>query len=128
MCPYTRAYAYHSSAAVRCLQAVDVTKLIKGKPLDNIEFMQWLKSYFDRITASQGVTNYDPTGRRAATKDGGGAAGRGGIAGPRAASARSPKCAPAIPTNHARTKRAAQYNATNLLKVAWPLVFLLLCP
>jgi hypothetical protein len=46
-----------------------MTKLIKGKPLDNIEFMQWLKSYFDRVTASQGLTNYDAVGRRAATKD-----------------------------------------------------------
>ena len=56
--------------------------------------MQWLKSYFDRVTASQGVGAYDAVGRRAATKDGGGGS-RGGMPGPRSSagiSAKTTKC------------------------------------
>lgn len=63
------------------MQSIDVTKLIKAKPLDNIEFMQWLKSYFDRVTASQGVPNYDAAGRRSATKGGATGLRTGGPAG-----------------------------------------------
>lgn len=46
-------------------KAIDVNKLIKAKPLDNIEFMQWLKNYFDQQTGFQGVQNYDGPARRA---------------------------------------------------------------
>jgi hypothetical protein len=52
------------------VQSIDVNKLIKGKPLDNIEFMQWLKSYHDRVTAGTGVLEYDGEHRRMQSKTG----------------------------------------------------------
>lgn len=49
---------------------VEVNKLIRARPLDNIEFMQWLKSYFDSHSNGQNL-NYDAAARRAASKTGG---------------------------------------------------------
>lgn len=47
-----------------------MNKLVKAKPLDNIEFMQWFKSYFDQVTGGQPITDYDGAGRRALSKTG----------------------------------------------------------
>lgn len=44
-------------------QPVDVNKLVKGRPLDNMEFMQWLKFYFEGRLGCQNL-DYDPVGRR----------------------------------------------------------------
>ena len=52
------------------MQYVEVSKLVKGKPLDNIEFMQWLKAYWDQQTGSRGVPNYDGPGRRGGSRTG----------------------------------------------------------
>eukprot|EP00892_Ulva_mutabilis_P002204 jgi/Ulvmu1/11985/UM082_0064.1 len=59
-------------------KSIDVNKLIKGKPLDNMEFMQWLKSHFDKVTAGQGVPEYDGPARRSHTKGGTAISARGG--------------------------------------------------
>jgi hypothetical protein len=42
---------------------VDVNKLVKGRPLDNMEFMQWLKFYFEGRLGCHNM-DYDPVGRR----------------------------------------------------------------
>ena len=52
------------------LQHIEVNKLIKAGPLDNIEFMQWMKSYFDSHCNGQNL-NYDAAARRANSKTGG---------------------------------------------------------
>ena len=51
------------------VQPVDVNKLVKGRPLDNMEFMQWFKSYWDSRLGSQHL-NYDAVGRRNLAKSG----------------------------------------------------------
>jgi len=43
------------------LQHVDVPKLCRQKPLDNLEFLQWIKRYFD---INYGGHEYDATSRR----------------------------------------------------------------
>ena len=55
---------------VTCLvQPVDVNKLVKGRPLDNMEFMQWFKAYWDSCLGSQHL-NYDAVARRTHAKSG----------------------------------------------------------
>ncbi|KAK9740381.1 hypothetical protein RND81_03G031100 [Saponaria officinalis] len=44
-----------------------VNKLIKGRPLDNLEFMQWMKKYCDSHNAGL-FYNYNPIERREASK------------------------------------------------------------
>ncbi|KAL8473025.1 hypothetical protein ACS0TY_029366 [Phlomoides rotata] len=47
---------------------IEVNKLIKGRPLDNLEFMQWMKRYCDCVNG--GLNNYNPLERREACKGG----------------------------------------------------------
>ncbi|KAF6253446.1 calponin homology domain-containing protein [Scenedesmus sp. NREL 46B-D3] len=60
----------------------EVAKLIKGRPLDNTEFMQWFKAYWDTTTGGQPIADYDPAARRQLCKTG---ALRGSGSGPAAA-------------------------------------------
>lgn len=48
---------------------IDVAKLVKARPLDNMEFMQWLKSYFDGQMCGQALA-YDAPARRQLCKSG----------------------------------------------------------
>lgn len=43
-------------------QHIDVTKLIRAKYQDNLEFMQWMKNFFDHNCST---TEYDALERRA---------------------------------------------------------------
>ncbi|VVB18221.1 unnamed protein product [Arabis nemorensis] len=48
---------------------IEVSKLVKGRPLDNLEFMQWMKKYCDSVHGGQ-HQNYHALERREASKGG----------------------------------------------------------
>ncbi|KAK6924009.1 EB1, C-terminal [Dillenia turbinata] len=82
---------------------IEVNKLIKGRPLDNLEFMQWMKRYFDSVNG--GSHNYNPLERREASKGG-----KEGIK--KGAQSHAPtKSAAAAPKPHAVRKNDAAVNA-----------------
>jgi RP/EB family microtubule-associated protein len=76
-------------------KAIDVTKLLKGKPMDNLEFLQWLKRYYD--INSSGAAYNGPARRGAAAEK------ENETAAP-APAAVTPRPASAAPAKHAATK------------------------
>jgi len=52
-------------------KTIEVNKLIKGRPLDNMEFIQWLKAFWDRETGGMELDDdYDARERRQICKTG----------------------------------------------------------
>ncbi|CAH9069246.1 unnamed protein product [Cuscuta europaea] len=49
---------------------IEVSKLVKGRPLDNLEFMQWMKRYCDSVGGGSSAHNYNALERREASKGG----------------------------------------------------------
>ena len=49
---------------------IEVSKLVKARPLDNLEFLQWMKRYCDLINNSHVNPNYNAAERRESCKGG----------------------------------------------------------
>ncbi|KAG6421686.1 hypothetical protein SASPL_118243 [Salvia splendens] len=89
---------------------IEVNKLIKGRPLDNLEFMQWMKRYCDCANGGQ-MNSYNPLERREVCKGG------KELSKKSVASQPSTKCSTSVPKqathNGRRNDAAAHANAAN---------------
>ncbi|PON67202.1 Microtubule-associated protein RP/EB [Trema orientale] len=89
---------------------IEVNKLIKGRPLDNLEFMQWMKRYCDSVNAGL-VHSYNPLERREASKGGKEATKKGAQS---QASSKGAAAAPKAQSSHnARRNDANAVNSAN---------------
>ena len=93
---------------------IEVSKLVKGRPLDNLEFLQWMKYYYDTATGGVPPTDYDGEERRANCK--GAAAMKrstGGASSARASASRTAPASRAAPSVAARRTTAATAPTTS---------------
>ncbi|KAL1210253.1 Microtubule-associated protein RP/EB family member 1A [Cardamine amara subsp. amara] len=49
---------------LKITKPLEINRLVKGRPLDNLEFLQWLKRFCDSINGGIMNENYNPVDRR----------------------------------------------------------------
>ncbi|KAK9990684.1 hypothetical protein SO802_025669 [Lithocarpus litseifolius] len=89
---------------------IEVSKLVKGRPLDNLEFMQWMKRYCDSVNGGA-LHSYNPSERREASKGGKEVTKK---AAPSQSSTKSSTAAPKAQSSHnARRNEVSSVNLAN---------------